>query len=862
MSPARSSLLRYGVACGAVALATATKVMLDPALGGYSPFVLFSAAVMVSAWFGGMGPALGATILSALLGAFFFFPPRFSFAIASHSDRLRLVVFVMEMALISLLGGALHAARRRAEDSERSLQAEMAERTRLYRETEARREAAEALAEVNRLLSQSLDFDAVVTQTVQSVRKLLAVKAAMLFTSEPESGALVARAGSGDIADRLEPPVVFPKGTNVVGFAVQERRPIFSPDALADPRFVSDPDAQARLDASSDRTILALPLLVQDRIIGALSLRDVTGRVFTAEDVRLAQAFADQAALALENARLYVQADRRRHEAEALARAARSLTQSLDVTDVAARIVDSVRDVLNVRSAGFRLLQPDGSLLALGAPGGAPGYAQPGQVSPPGYGVSGRVIATGQPFQSADVLADGSITYTDEVRQLILKAGARAYVGVPLRARGVLIGVLTVGDATGRVFTPAEVDLLQVFADQAALVLENAQLFARVQRAYEDLSKAHHQLVRGETLRAVGELAAGVAHHLNNLLAVVLGRIQITLRRTDAPETQRDLRAAEQATLDSAEVVKRLSRFSRGHPEPTIVAVDLNEMVEDVVELTRPRWQNELVARGVRVETILELGSVPMVAADPPAVREVLVNLIFNAVEALPSGGTIVIKTWPTAEGVHCSVRDNGIGMSSEVRQRVLEPFFTTKGVRSTGLGLSVNYGIIERHGGELTIDSAEGAGTTATFRLPVARRTPRAAPPPPPPAAAPLHVLVVDDDKNVRSVIADVLAADGHRVTQAGDGPEALALLAREGPVDLVLTDLGMLGMNGWDVARAVKASYPSMVVGLITGWDEGLGPKPVGPLHVDLTVRKPVTDDVLRDVIVQVRALMATRA
>ncbi len=237
-------------------------------------------------------------------------------------------------------------------------------------------------------------------------------------------------------------------------------------------------------------------------------------------------------------------------------------------------------------------------------------------------------------------------------------------------------------------------------------------------------------------------------------------------------------------------------------------------------------------------------------------------NLILNAVDALPSGGTIVIRTWTTAEGVHCSVRDDGVGMSPEVRRRVLEPFFTTKGVRSTGLGLSVNYGIIERHGGELTIETEEGAGTTVTFRLPVARRKPGAAPPPPPPAAPPLRVLVVDDDANVRSVIADVLAAEGHRVTQAGDGPAALAVLAGAGEVDLVLTDLGMLGMNGWEVARAVKASYPSMVVGLVTGWDEGLGPKPVEPLHIDLTVRKPVTHEVLRGVIAQARALMAARS
>jgi CheY-like chemotaxis protein len=292
------------------------------------------------------------------------------------------------------------------------------------------------------------------------------------------------------------------------------------------------------------------------------------------------------------------------------------------------------------------------------------------------------------------------------------------------------------------------------------------------------------------------------------------------------------------------------------------VPVDLNELVEDVVELTRPRWQNELAARGVRVETTLELGSVPMVGADPPSVREVLMNLILNAVDALPSGGNIVLRTWASADGVHCSVRDDGIGMSPELRRRVLEPFFTTKGVKSTGLGLSVNYGIIERHGGELTIDTEEGVGTTVTFRLPVAKRRPRAPAPPPPPVATPLRVLLVDDEADVRAVIADMLAEEGHRVTQASGGPEALGLLARDGGVDLVLTDLGMLGMNGWEVAHAVKTSYPSTVVGLVTGWDEGLGPKPVDPTEVDLVVRKPMTQATLRDMTAQARALVSSRS
>jgi CheY-like chemotaxis protein len=240
----------------------------------------------------------------------------------------------------------------------------------------------------------------------------------------------------------------------------------------------------------------------------------------------------------------------------------------------------------------------------------------------------------------------------------------------------------------------------------------------------------------------------------------------------------------------------------------------------------------------------------------------VLVNLIFNAIDALPGGGRVVIRTWANEAGVHCAVADTGVGMSAEVRRRVFEPFFTTKGVRATGLGLSVVYGIVQRHGGELTVDTEEGRGCTVTFRLPASRRAPVPPPAPPPAPPAGLRVLLVDDDASVRSVVADMLAEDGHQVVQAADGREGLDRLARDARVDLVLTDLGMLGMNGWEVARAVRASYPATVVGLITGWDEGLEPKSDESGQVDLIVRKPVTQQTLREVITQTRALAAVRS
>jgi CheY-like chemotaxis protein len=301
-------------------------------------------------------------------------------------------------------------------------------------------------------------------------------------------------------------------------------------------------------------------------------------------------------------------------------------------------------------------------------------------------------------------------------------------------------------------------------------------------------------------------------------------------------------------------VVKRLGRFSRGNPEPAIVPIDLNELVEDVVEMTRPRWQN--------VETVLELGTIPLAAADPPSIREVLVNLILNAADAMPEGGRVTLRTWATVDGVHCAVSDTGTGMSDEVRRRVFEPFFTTKGVRSTGLGLSVNYGIIQRHGGALTVETEPGRGTTITFRLPIAQDRGHGTAARTATSTVPLRVLLIDDEAAVRGAVADLLAEDGHQVTEAGGGPEGLACLAKGPRVDLVLTDLGMLGMNGWDVARAVRSAYPTTVVGLITGWNEGLEPKPSAPVEVDLIVRKPVTQEILRDVVAQTRALTAVRS
>jgi CheY-like chemotaxis protein len=233
----------------------------------------------------------------------------------------------------------------------------------------------------------------------------------------------------------------------------------------------------------------------------------------------------------------------------------------------------------------------------------------------------------------------------------------------------------------------------------------------------------------------------------------------------------------------------------------------------------------------------------------------VLVNLLTNAVEALPDGGRITLKTWASPEFVHCSVADTGLGMSPDVQRRAFEPFFTTKGVRRTGLGLSVGYGTLRRHGGDLTIETAEGGGTTVMLRVPRASVVDLPTPAPSAPAVrgatGPLTVVVVDDEPGVRQVLAELLEQQGHRVVQAADGDEALDRV--DATVDLVLTDLSMPGMSGWDVARDVKTRWPDLRVGLVTGWAEALDVDPGQRSAADFVLTKPVTDDALRTAIAQ---------
>lgn len=387
---------------------------------------------------------------------------------------------------------------------------------------------------------------------------------------------------------------------------------------------------------------------------------------------------------------------------------------------------------------------------------------------------------------------------------------------------------------------------------QHELALENARLYAEAQHSLAELRAAQEKLVQGATLRALGEMASGAAHHLNNLLAVVVGRAQLLLLNAEAGASRRSLETIVRAGKDAAEVVRRVQCFARADTAPEHQDVDLNAVAREVIEMTRARWQDEAQARGVQIQVGLSSGTVAPVLGNPSALREAFMNLVLNAIDALSAGGRIEIRTSAEGKWACLAVADSGTGMTEAVRCRALEPFFTTKGPRGTGLGLSVSYGIIKSQGGELELQSSQGRGTVATVRLPIVS------------AVASDHggssasvgklatvrqkrILVVDDEEEVRSTLVDLLASQGHDVLQAGSGRAALALLEGGATVDLVLTDLGMPDMTGWEVARAIRSRWPRLAVGMVTGWGNDVDVPAADRELIVGMVAKPVTEEAL---------------
>lgn len=452
--------------------------------------------------------------------------------------------------------------------------------------------------------------------------------------------------------------------------------------------------------------------------------------------------------------------------------------------------------------------------------------------------------------------------------------GLRSVVLAPLVLESESFGVLMVARRANHAFTPDECQFLRQLSEHVALAAHQAHLYGALRLAYDDLRRTQQAVMQQERLRALGEMASGIAHDINNAISPVTLYADMLMQEKDlSPRARRHLEITKRAVDDVAATVARMSDFYRlREPQLAVATVVLQPLLQQVVELTRARWKAIPLQRGVVIRMVTEPDSRPaMIVGVESELREALTNLVFNAVDALPDGGTITLRARPEdptppgqeparAARMVLEVSDNGVGMSEETRRRCLEPFFTTKGDRGTGLGLAMVYGAVRRHGGDIEIDSAPAEGTTVRMAFPVPRETFPGLSRVAEPARAHtrrLRILAVDDDPLVLQAIRDALEGDGHIVAAVEDGAEAIATFAaahaKGEAFAAVITDLGMPHMDGRQVAAAIRKQSPETPVILLTGWGQLLQAEGGPPPNVDRVLGKPPKLGELRDALAE---------
>jgi signal transduction histidine kinase/FixJ family two-component response regulator len=467
-----------------------------------------------------------------------------------------------------------------------------------------------------------------------------------------------------------------------------------------------------------------------------------------------------------------------------------------------------------------------------------------------------------------DACAKGELLYEPDVAKTeapLLKKLSEIQMGsaavVPMIVERNLFGILIAARVKADGFSIGECEFLRTLCAHVALAAYQARLHTQLKSAYDELRQTQQAVMQHERLRALGQLASGIAHDINNTLSPVSGFAELLLRHeTNLSESgRRYLQHIKTASDDVAHIVTRMRDFYRKREEhQPLLPVKLNQLSQQVIELTRPRWRDISQRRGISVDVKLDFdANLPDIIGTESELREALTNLVFNAVDAMPDGGIITIRSrvcsWTPGRGrlrtptrVALEVSDSGTGMDEETRKRCFEPFFSTKGQRGTGLGLAMVYGVVQRHDGAIEIESELGKGATFRLVFPV-REAPRpdtresaAATDPLPP----LRILFVDDEPLLRELVKEILEHDGHSVELADGGQaglDAFRAAKQSGEAfDVVVTDLGMPHLDGRQLAQILKSESPATPIIMMTGWGTLIKGEEL-PSQVDSMLNKP---------------------
>jgi PAS domain S-box-containing protein len=704
-------------------------------------------------------------------------------------------------------------------ERQRLLDAEQAARA----EAQAAEQRASFLSDSSRLLSSSLDCQTTVARLVRLAVSRLGDWCAVDIVADDGPIQRLAVAHLDPAMEKLGDEILRryplrPDGEHGVPRVLRSGRAEFCPESPQRLWEVGAPDTDTIFDRLGSAMIV--PLVARERVLGTMTfLAGKSSERYTVADLALAEELALRAALAFDNARLYTEAERRRREAQELARLAAGLTQSLEAKVLAQHIVEALLPLFGVRCAALRLLQSDGSLMAMAVAGPSGDQFEAGRALPPGGGLEGRVAMDGVPLSARDVLVEPGLLFDEDSRQRLAAMGHRAVLAVPFRADRETAGVLSISNDEPRDFPPADVALLQTFANQAAVALLNARLFADAQRGRQEAQLAHAEAESAN--RAKDAFLATLSHELRTPLTAMLGWARmLSAGNLDEPAAARAVQIIERNTRLQVQLIDDLldiSRIISGKLHLEMEPVDLTNVITDVVDGMRQAAE----AKALHIECALDR-AVGVVEGDPARLQQVISNLLSNALKFTPERGVVEIRLEAADTHVEVVVRDTGPGLDAEFLPRIFDRFrradsSTTSPHGGLGLGLALVRHIVELHGGSVSARNREDRrGAIFVVRLPLVGAEPGdlrqpstardGASRPAVPSLAGTRILIVEDNDDTRDFLCATLASHQAVVTAAASADEARAAFETSAP-DVLITDIKMPGKDGYELVREIRS-------------------------------------------------------
>jgi signal transduction histidine kinase/CheY-like chemotaxis protein len=574
--------------------------------------------------------------------------------------------------------------------------------------------------------------------------------------------------------------------------------------------------ARSLLNITSCSCLLVAPFIMDRGGLGYGCWLWDQPRVGREEDSMKAGLLADHISLSIKAFQNKKSARERGDKLAALLELSTSIYSSLNYTEVLQKAIKLSTDIMGADGGSIFILEKDEMLLRPLVTIDERYKDQLNSVRLKlGEGITGKVAQSG-----AGIISNHSGNDPRSIQVPGTPMEEESLISAPLTWSGEVIGVITLWSYSGKIFSREDLEILTIFARQTADAIENAKLFESLEKAYEELSATQEQLIMAEKLKALGDMAGGVAHDFNNVLGTILGRTQLLRKKVTDALLEEDLKIIEETTLKGRRTVQRLQDFTHVSSRMEYGKVDLNKVILEAIETTKPAWKDTAQRAGVTIVMHNELAPFGLIDGSHEELKEAVCNVILNSVDALPEGGNIWIKTWIERGQIILEIRDDGIGMDETVKNKLFFPFFTTKGKKGVGMGLAVVYGILFRHQADIGVESTPGNGATFTFRFNLSDIVSHESKPQPvPDERKSLSILLVDDDTNLLEVVSDMINFLGHEVRKAEGGREALKILENES-FDLVITDLGMPEVGGWDIARFCRERYPEMPILLISGW------------------------------------------